>query len=781
MEKTAMPGVRIDRFLASTAIVLLLSAAAGSALAEPKFGSIDSAPPPAAATPHSTIETEQPAAAESESISAPAAPAAASKPQASAEKPVVAIAKSEYKSEDMSGQAPPAATAAPDEPAEQPAEAPAATTAAPDEPAEQPAEAPPAAAVLAPSEPVEQPTATVPPPAPAAAQPAPAVTETPAAAASAPATQPATATSGGEMPAATPPAAASGEPATTATPSAVADDADTPIAQQLRELANGKFDRIIGGKKERPSFEAFYAARDYAPLWFSDGKVDARAEAAIAYLGQVDADGLDPADYPVPNFASSTDPAALAEAEMRLTASVVTYAHHASVGRVHWSRVSSDILYDLKPPAPADVLAAVADAKDVAATLASYEPQTPNYIALKAKLAELRGGKEAKAPIASGPAPRIGATDDRVPQLRERLGLDGDSMIYDKALADAVKKFQQEHELKVSGLLTPQTIEALNGRQPDRPIDTILVNLERWRWMPHDLGKNYVIVNLPDYTLRVFHDGKQVWMTRIVAGKPNMPTPIMSAEMKYITVNPTWNVPPSIVAREYLPALAQDPTVLSRMGLRVSTNPDGTIHISQPPGDGNALGRLRFNFPNKFLVYQHDTPNKNLFALDKRALSHGCMRVQDPAKYAEVLLSIVRPGEGYTQERIRKMFGEGEQDIQFPKFMPVHLTYQTAFVDEAGKLEFRDDIYGRDKVMLAILKGDERRVADIPVEHHENAVRREALAMPDQQNYYGGRGYYSGYPGGGGNFFSRLFGGFGDQQYAPQPRNRAAQRRQEIH
>ena len=137
-----------------------------------------------------------------------------------------------------------------------------------------------------------------------------------------------------------------------------------------------------------------------------------------------------------------------------------------------------------------------------------------------------------------------------------------------------------------------------------------------------------------------------------------MPTPIMTAEMKFITVNPTWNVPPSIVAREYMPACAQDPTVLARMGLRVSTNPDGSIHISQPPGPQNALGRLRFNFPNKFLVYQHDTPNKNLFALAERALSHGCMRVQDPVKYAEVLLSIVRPGEGYTEERIRKMFSQ---------------------------------------------------------------------------------------------------------------------------
>ena len=298
----------------------------------------------------------------------------------------------------------------------------------------------------------------------------------------------------------------------------------------------------------------------------------------------------------------------------------------------------------------------------------AYEPRAAAYLALKAKLAELRAGKEqsAKAVIPNGPVLKVGMQDERVPRLRERLGIDGDSMTFDKVLADALKKFQQEHELKPSGLLTQQTVEALNSHQPDRPIDTIIVNMERWRWMPHDLGDDYVIVNLPDYTLRVFQHDRQIWMTKIVIGAPSMPTPITTAEMKYITVNPTWNVPTSIVTREYLPALQQDPTVLERMGLRVSTNPDGTLHISQPPGDHNALGRLRFNFPNKFLVYQHDTPDKNLFALEKRALSHGCMRVQDPAKYAEVLLSIVRPREGYTTDRILKMFGQSEMDIQFP-------------------------------------------------------------------------------------------------------------------
>jgi len=178
------------------------------------------------------------------------------------------------------------------------------------------------------------------------------------------------------------------------------------------------------------------------------------------------------------------------------------------------------------------------------------------------------------------------------------------------------------------------------------------------------------------------------------------------------------------------------------MGLKVGRNPDGSVHIWQPPGDRNALGRIRFNFPNKFLVYQHDTPDKFMFAYDKRAFSHGCMRVQDPVKYAEVLLSLVRPADHYTEDRIRKAFGDAEQDIQFPTFVPVNLTYQTAFVDDAGKLEFREDIYGRDKALLALLKstGEERKVADIPVEHRIDVARQQALAIPDGTPLTGGVG-----------------------------------------
>ncbi len=724
-----MSGIRLNRLLTSTAVLLFLTAAAGSAFADPLAEPKDSATTagaqsdsattsPAAKDTSTTTTTQSDGATAGLASSAPAAAPAASTATSAAPTattsdttaPVAAV---------------PAAPADAAQKASQAAPASASTTSAPA------AASGPAAS------------------APTAAAPAPAATATIPTDSSAPA-------------------------AATGVATAPAD----PVADQLRNLASDKFDRILGNKQIRSQVDAFYSGRNYAPIWITDGKANARAQAAIAYLAHVDADGLNPADYPVPNFASLSDPAALANAEMQLTASVLTYAHHAALGRIHWSRVSPDIEYSEKAPEAADVLAGIVSAGDVAAVLDAYEPQTPGYKALKAKYAELRAGKLAKQgdKIGTGPVLKIGMQDDRVPALRERLKVLGDGgTTYDKPVAEAVKKFQQERQLKATGTLTTATVEALNGKTPDHAADVILANLERWRWMPHHLPDTYVMVNLPDFTLRVMHDNQQVWTTRIVIGKPDMPTPIMTAEMKYITINPTWNVPPSIVNREYLPALAQDPTVLDRMGLKVGHNPDGSVHIWQPPGDKNALGRIRFNFPNKFLVYQHDTPDKYMFAYDKRAFSHGCMRVQNPQHYAEVLLSLVRPNDGYSEERIKKMIAEGsETDIQFPNYVQVDLTYQTAFVDNDGKLQFREDVYGRDKALIALLKSDDKS-ADVPVAHKEDVSHREVLAMPDEPQLFGGnRGLFSSgrgssYSSGGDSFFSRLFGGFASEPVPPVP------------
>ena len=345
--------------------------------------------------------------------------------------------------------------------------------------------------------------------------------------------------------------------------------------------------------------------------------------------------------------------------------------------------------------------------------------------------------------------------DERVPVLRARLDLEPvkDDLFYDKPLADAVSAYQKGKGLPANGQLTNATLDALNGKRHDRDDNIIMANMERWRWVPRDLGKAHVVLNIPDFSLRVFNNGATVWQTRVVVGKPGTPTPLLSETMKYITVNPTWNVPPSIVYNEYLPALQQDPTVLKRMGLQLQQRPDGSVHISQPPGEANALGRIRFNFPNKFLVYQHDTPDKNLFAHDRRAYSHGCMRVQDPAKYAEVITSLAMPATPYSAEKIKSMYGHSEIDLRFTNPIWVHITYQTAFVDDAGKLQIRDDLYGRDQRLLAALKTEDRRVAEIPVERSQPNYSRPSVRLPN-----GVAGGSNNDWNGGQSFFDRLFG-----------------------
>lgn len=504
---------------------------------------------------------------------------------------------------------------------------------------------------------------------------------------------------------------------------------DQQVGEKLAEMLGRKTDRRFDAKT-RAALDTFYAARDRAPLWTDNGAVNARARAVMAQLTAAAADGLDPDDYPVPQLKADASPDEIAEFELKLDQSVLTYARHAAVGRVHWSRIAKDIVYEVKPPEAAEVLGRLATAPDARAALDSYLPQHRAYKALKAKLAEIRGVKgDGSKRVAYGPSLKVGMEDERVPELRERLGAAGTGTTYDKALADAVKAFQKKKGLKPTGTFDSAAVDALNGPRNDRTADIIAANLERWRWVPHDLGKSHVVVNIPEFMLRVYRDDDVLWSTRVVVGKPSTPTPLLTETMKFITVNPTWNVPPSIVYNEYLPAMQQDPTVLARMGLNVSRNRDGSIHISQPPGAGNALGRIRFNFPNKFLVYQHDTPDKHMFGHDRRAYSHGCMRVKDPDKYAEVLLSIALPKDSYSADRIRGMYGRGEVNLTFPTPIPVHLTYQTAFVDDAGKLVLRDDVYGRDSRVIAALKSDERKVADTPVEQ-----RREASAAPRRAN-----------------------------------------------
>jgi murein L,D-transpeptidase YcbB/YkuD len=563
--------------------------------------------------------------------------------------------------------------------------------------------------------------------------------------------------------------------------------ADQPVADRLRDLLGAKSLRYFDRKAERATVEKFYTAREFAPLWTQGGVVTPSGKGVIARLKDAASDGLNASDYPVPDFAAATTPDSLAEAELKLTASMLDYARQAQSGRMHWSQVSGDIQYPEHPTDPAEVLANVTSAKDASAALDSYNPPQKLYRELKAKLAELRGEGDGPAvQIADGPAlkftpaigkrPAVEIEDERVPQLRAKLGIteNADDTHYDAEVAEAVRKFQSGAELKPTGVLDDKTIKAINSPKRDRQIDTVIVNMERWRWLPRELGAPaigdaYVILNIPDYTLKVMQRGEQVWTTKVVTGQPGIhATPLLTETMKFITVNPTWNVPPSIIYNEYLPALQQDPTVLERMGLKLDRASDGSIHISQPPGERNALGRIRFNFPNKFLVYQHDTPDKNLFARDERPFSHGCMRVQNPDQYASILLNITEPSGHYTPEKIRSMYGQSEIDLKFPTPIPVNITYQTAFVDDAGKLQFRKDVYGRDANMLALLRAGKNRDLENVVAHSQPSYAHPAGNLPSGVKFASDTSS-------GPSFFERLFGGAPTPP--PAPPGRRPQRR----
>jgi murein L,D-transpeptidase YcbB/YkuD len=490
---------------------------------------------------------------------------------------------------------------------------------------------------------------------------------------------------------------------------------DTAVADRLRDLAENKLQQYVPQAQDRAGVLAFYRARSFAPIWTASGKPAPRLEQASAFLRGVAADGLDPADYPVPSFGDAAADK-LAADELTLTNSIVAFARHASIGRVAFTRVSGAVYFDQKAPNAANVLTKLVESTDIRATLDAFNPQAPQYKALKAQLADVRSGKSAEKaePKASSSEP----TASKKSKDKSKKGANREAKV---------------QEIK------PKTASA----------ETIIANMERWRWMPHDIGATYVMVNVPDYTLKVVKDGKTIWSTKIVVGKPgDHATPLLTETMKYITVNPTWNVPPSIIRNEYLPALARDPGALSRIGLQIGHNKDGSIRIFQPPGEKNALGRIRFNFPNRFLVYQHDTPTKNLFAHDARAYSHGCMRVQNPDEYAEVLLGVSQPEDRYTAQRIKAMYGSNERTITFKRPIPVYITYQTAFADDGGKPLARADIYGLDRDLLAILKGD-RRNADTPIARNYNSSSKPVMSAAAgatrarESRRYGGPRYAS--------------------------------------
>jgi murein L,D-transpeptidase YcbB/YkuD len=509
---------------------------------------------------------------------------------------------------------------------------------------------------------------------------------------------------------------------------------DPQISEKLRTIVSAKrIDKHVERAADRKAIETFYASRNYAPLWIMDGALTSRAKATITRLKSAAADGLDPAEYPVPDFASLSGPDQLADADVALTNSALTFARHLQSGRIAPTRVFVQVDYGDHTPDPADVLRKISGSSDVNATFDSFNPPHPGFRELKDKLAVLRANASAGETdnrIPDGAIIKPGARDGRIPALRSKLGLGGkaDDILYDRRLFNAVRRVQQRADIRPTGVVDNKTLAVVNGPKRSEMVDHVIANMERWRWLPRDFGKTYVMVNVPDYTLKVVNDHQVVWRTKIVAGKPQTPTPMLAASMDNVLVNPSWYVPQSIIQNELLPLYASDPQIFDRMGLEVKRGPDGHINVVQPPGAANALGRIKFNFPNKFQVYLHDTPEKKLFAYDRRAFSHGCMRVEDPTKFGEIMLHLAMNGQTPDSRQLYAMFGKEEKTFKLQEHPTVLLTYQTAFVDDAGKLQMRDDIYGFDARINSILHSDERRVADIapPVDPKREAATDKA-------------------------------------------------------
>ena len=497
---------------------------------------------------------------------------------------------------------------------------------------------------------------------------------------------------------------------------------------------------------QRNALVEYYGAPDRNLLWVDDNGLNPRAKLVMAEIAKADDYGLRASDYALPDAASfsPSDPEAkdwLANSEMKVSYAVLNYAKDARGGRIEPLRVSKNLDPTLALPNPSEVLELIAIRSDPAAYLRSFQPDQPQFEALRQKLIELRGGKveeEVKEDIVvipAGPVLKFGMEHEQVALLRKRLDLPAGSNEnkYDEAVREGVRAFQASRGVRADGAVGPGTRRLLNqGQQQARPVGgearirQILVNMERWRWLPHDLGPFYVTVNIPEFTLRVVEEGTPTLTARVVVGKPRTQTPVITDEMEEVVFNPYWNVPNSIKNEEIAPYMGQgggffgggwDTAVLKRHGLRIkygnrdidpdsidwSQNDIRNFDLVQPPGPSNVLGRVKFLFPNSHDVYMHDTTQKFLFANAVRAESHGCMRVQNPNLLAQAIL---KKDKGWSEAQVESTFGAGDDHhVALDQKIPVYVTYFTLRVNEDGSFTTFNDLYGHDSRMTAVLDG----------------------------------------------------------------------------
>lgn len=521
-------------------------------------------------------------------------------------------------------------------------------------------------------------------------------------------------------------------PARSAATDPVAVSAPSPsVAGEIARHLMGDGPLWVSGRNLRHAAELrqVYAERGFASLWHRRTAPVPAQEALWTRLRAADAEGLDPLAYHPGAIAvrlGTTDPARLAELDLLLTDALMAYARDLARGRVDPGLLPAGV--DLAPP-PLDLAAVVREvlaAKEPGTVLDALAPPHGEYRRLRRALQQMRALQRAGdwPEIPAGPALKPGMRDPAVAKVRRLLRAAGDlppdarveggpADVFDAELAAAVRRFQARHGLAVDGVVGRHTRSAMNVR-PEERVQQIRVNMERWRWMPRDLGRRHVLVNVPGFTLRAVEEGKTVLTMPVIVGSTVRRTPMFSSRITYLVFNPIWNVPPSIARKDILPRVRKDPGYLAnhRFQVYAGWQPEAALldpaeidwdavgarimryRLRQMPGPDNALGRVKFMFPNAHDVYLHDTPEREKFRSAVRAFSSGCVRVGDPDGLAAFLLAGM---EAWGPDRRAAVLETEEPTVVWLRRpVPVHLFYQTIWLDDAGVLQVRDDIYGRD-------------------------------------------------------------------------------------
>lgn len=479
----------------------------------------------------------------------------------------------------------------------------------------------------------------------------------------------------------------------------------------------------------------FYERRNFRLAWTNPDTVSQLIKA----INNSDKEGLNPKDYhltQIQHFRSEIDakskanPEVLVDFDLVLTDSLLRLGYNIIFGKVDPEALDTNwnLAKEIKGREPAAVIEEAIKTNSIAQTITDLIPDHFFYTRLKSALAEYREIKEQGGwnPVPEGPTLKKGMSDQRVIQLRRRLAITEDlqdesldSDVFDEALEKAVIRFQKQHYVTADGVAGKKTLEVMNVPVEDR-IDQIRVNLERARWVLHEIKGDFVLADIAGYTVFYVKDGDIFWRSRVQVGKPYRETPVFKSKIKYLVFNPTWTVPPGILYKDLLPAVKKDPNYFRKKNINVIDRNGKIVNqdsidwsryrkgnfpytLRQEPGPANALGRIKFIFPNEHFVYLHDTPSKSLYGRTDRAFSSGCIRVERPFELAELLLN---DKTNWSHEKIMKVIESKETKTVFlPEPVPVMLLYWTVSFDDDNTIQFKRDVYGRDKAVLKALEG----------------------------------------------------------------------------